>query len=83
VPDYQAVTLGVLGLRFLQHAQACQVFFVVFCPHLLVSGAVVGGYDEAVDCLVAVATCLDGAVLKIPVEGLEFVDVGVEVFDCF
>ena len=45
------------------------------------SGAVVGGYDETVDRLVAVATCLDGAVLKIPVEGLEFVDVGVEVFD--
>ena len=43
--------------------------------------AVVGGDDEAVDRLVAVTTSFDGAVLKKPVEGLEFVDVGVEVFD--
>jgi len=45
--------------------------------------AVVGCHDEAVDRLVAVATRLDRAVLKKPVKGLEFVDVGVEVFDCF
>lgn len=38
---------------------------------------------EFPDHIEAVSDCFDGPILKTPVEGLEFVDVGVEVFDCF